>query len=228
MLFPLFAVATAGNAALEVTFPSGMAGQPSIALGGRLWAHSAEMVAGDGCIATPTHAPTVNGSGVDAGFGEFTSIETGYTACGMVVQAMVRVYHNHPAAVFSVKFPKGAANTRLSNVTSSASLAPIVSFPSIPFSAPMAGDREFSWRAGQLGFASGVGISPATFVGQTGNVPSPHFFVGPGNTTLIVAPLDHFHGWVCKNVTVKNGPNAGRSKSRFILFWLNRESAREH
>ena len=100
MLFPLFAVATAGNAALEVTFPSGMAGQPSIALGGRLWAHSAEMVAGDGCIATPTHAPTVNGSGVDAGFGEFTSIETGYTACGMVVQAMVRVYQTTPPPSF--------------------------------------------------------------------------------------------------------------------------------
>ena len=61
---------------------------------------------------------------------------------------------------------------------------------------------SFAWPAGQLGFRASNGpLTPADFKGQTGNVPSPLFFVDrQTNATLVVSPMDHFHGWACTAV----------------------------
>lgn len=66
----------------------------------------------------------------------------------------------------------------------------------------MAAFDSFAWPAGQLGFRASNGpFTPADLKGQTGNVPSPLFFVDrQTNATLVVSPMDHFHGWACTAV----------------------------
>jgi hypothetical protein len=68
----------------------------------------------------------------------------------------------------------------------------------------MTATRNFAWTAGQLGFASHTGVSASTFNGQTGNVPSPIFFVDSRNATLVIAPLGHFQSWTCTTIVPKN------------------------
>eukprot|EP01043_Picozoa_sp_COSAG02_P026678 COSAG02_NODE_1544_length_11996_cov_143.122468_2_plen_651_part_00 len=187
------------RSALEITFPSGAAGLPSISLGGRLWATSVPIVVGKGCAATPTPAGTLNSSGTDV-WGSYKAIQTSYSACGVHFNARVTIYDDLPAATFSTHIPNGvpaSADTVVSNGTEATTLAPIVAFPSIPFAAPMATTRTFTWPFGQLGFRSTNGVSETIFKGQTGNVPSPTFFMDEHNATLVVGPMDHFHAWAC-------------------------------
>ena len=186
---------------LQITFPAGEAGLPSVSLSGRLWANASPIVAGRGCTAQLA-GTTLKGTGSDI-WGAYDFMLTNYTACGLKWEARVQVYENIPAAKFATRFPDAAEGTGLSNGTKSPSLAPIVAFPSVPFSAPMTATSNFAWNSGQLGFASHTSVSAASFNGQTGNVPSPLFFVDDQNATLVVAPLDHFHSWTCKPLTGK-------------------------
>ena len=77
---------------------------------------------------------------------------------------------------------------------------------------------HFAWNAGQLGFTAANGpLTPRAFRGQTGNVPSPLFFVDrQTNATLVVSPMDHFHGWACTSIndtTISPASGAGPGPS---------------
>eukprot|EP01047_Picozoa_sp_COSAG01_P072079 COSAG01_NODE_11366_length_1951_cov_2.083153_1_plen_409_part_00 len=194
-------------ALLQVRFPSGAAGLPSVSLGGQLWAEAAPIIIGEGCVAEAAGA-TVNGSSNDQ-WGRYSFVQTPYRGCAVDLVARVQLYEELPAAAFLISLPNGAQDMAIANGTKSPALAPIASFPSIPFAAPMNASRTFSWAAGQLGFRSATGVSATTFNGQTGNVPSPVFFVGPRNRTLVVGPLDHFHTWACTTTKPAPGVVAG-------------------
>ena len=49
---------------LGLEFPHGTAAQPTLRLGGRLWADLEPIIVGDGCVAAAS-GPTVNGTGHD-------------------------------------------------------------------------------------------------------------------------------------------------------------------
>jgi hypothetical protein len=186
---------------LTITFPNVEAGLPSIFVGGVLWAASAPIILGAGgarCNAGSPTGSTTNGAGSDA-WGALKWTETPYMACGTPFVARVTTYASLPAVTFTVTFPSGASATNMSSNTTSPLLGPIASFPSFPSSAPWPGQRNFAWPGGQLGFKAAASVTADTFQGQTGNVPSPFFFVdtAAGNATLVVAPLDHMHGWAC-------------------------------
>jgi hypothetical protein len=187
---------------LSITFPHGDAGLPALYLGDELWAESSPIIIGargQRCEAGAPTGPTETGSGADI-LGPYNWTETPYFACDTSIVARVAVYSAVPAATFTVSFPAGATSTNFAPNTTSSSLAPIAAFPSFPGDALWPGQHNFAWAGGQLGFSAAATISRQTFAGQTGNVPSPFFFTDVSNSsnlTLIVAPLDHAHGWAC-------------------------------
>lgn len=120
--------------------------------------------------------------------------------------AEIRMYDTLSAARWIQTWPNGANGVNASFNFSSATLAPVVSWPAFDFGGALNQLRWFTWAGGQLGYESGHGIDGSKvgsriFHGQTGNTPSPLFLVDEEtNATLVVSPFDHFTSSLCHEI----------------------------
>lgn len=216
--------ATSANP-LQVSFIGSDVSRYTLACGGQLWYESApvEFPAGGGGAsdgaagpAGPAQpGPSLRQETAEDAIGTYTSREQTYEPHrGEPYALSVKVYKDSPLAVFSTRFPQGlaaAAPHHRATSWSDPTLAPILGFPSIPVDTGGKGvidtARWIVWNEGQLGTTMGLAnISAMLRPAQTpGKFASDNFVASPlvlfdnaSTSTLIIAPVDHFHGSLCR------------------------------
>jgi hypothetical protein len=174
----------------------------SVYLGDQLWFQSASPLLRIG-NKTSTLGPhnlviTHNSTGSDKN-GKFAETISNFRSQNSVLQLSTKTYATTPMAVFTVRFPNGANETKGAIGWADPSVSPIVSFPSFPGTAHSVMDDAswLVWNHGQLSATTGGRNVTSSFLLQR-FIASPHLVMDrQTNHTIIVSPMDHYQGSLC-------------------------------
>ena len=216
-LFAAAAAAQVAPGALDVTITAGDASRYTLSLDGRTWWRSQSPPSLRGQPLGPALTANAPLRGADR-LGTFALTQTIYRAGPHArVELGVKVYDGLPLAVFSTRLPDGepavggGAGEPAAESWSDPRLAPIIGFPSIPRRGAasehaVSSARWLVWNQGQLGTTTGLqDVSSILQPSTAARFASDNFVASPivlfdraSNGTLIIAPMDHFHGSLCR------------------------------